>query len=172
MQETTCCFFGHRNAELSKEEREKLFGIIETLIVRENVDTFLFGSKSKFDRLCYETVCELQKIYPHIRRIYVSIYPTYPDEESGFFPRGYEETYYPDGIRNAGRATYVKRNYEMIDKSKFCVVYFDEIYKPKSQRKNIYLPEVQPKSGTRVAYGYACKKKREIINVLEEKMVI
>ncbi len=169
MQETTCCFFGHRNAVLADEQKIKLVQIIETLIVQEKVDTFLFGSKSDFDRLCYETVCELKKIYPHIRRIYVSVYPpSIYDKDTSNLPRGYEETYYLDGIRRAGKATYVKRNYKMIDSSQFCVVYFDEDYEPpKPRRKSIYLPEFQPKSGTKVAYEYARKKEKIIFNVLK-----
>ncbi|MBR2472235.1 MAG: hypothetical protein IKB55_06085 [Clostridia bacterium] len=67
----------------------------------------------------------------------------------------YEETYFPDHILKAGRASYVKRNYEMIDKSYFCIVYFDESYVPHSNKK----------SGTKIAYEYAVKKKKEIINV-------
>ena len=57
---------------------------------------------------------------------------------------------------------------KMINKSKFCVVYYDEKYLPprrKNSRRDLF--DYQPRSGTAVAYGYAVKKKKEIINVFE-----
>ena len=70
-------------------------------------------------------------------------------------------------MENAGKASYVERNQEMINNSKFCVVYYDENYLPprrKNSRRDLF--DYQPKSGTAVAYDYAVKKKKEIINVL------
>ena len=79
----------------------------------------------------------------------------------------YEGTYFPEHMENAGRASYVERNQEMIYHSKFCVVYYDENYLPprrKNSRRDLF--DYQPKSGTAVAYDYAVKKKKEIINGL------
>ena len=80
----------------------------------------------------------------------------------------YEDTYFPEKMSNAGKASYVERNQEMINKSGFCVVYYDENYLP-PRRKNSRreLTDYQPKSGTGVAYSYAVKKKKVIINVFE-----
>ena len=71
-------------------------------------------------------------------------------------------------MENAGRASYVERNQEMINKSEYCVVYYDESYTP-PRRKNSKrdLTDYQPKSGTKVAYDFAVKKCRQIINVFE-----
>ena len=67
---------------------------------------------------------------------------------------------------DAGRAAYVERNYEMIDKSDYCVVYYDENYLPSERKKSKKdLFSYQPKSGTKIAYEYAVKKKKKIINV-------
>ena len=68
-------------------------------------------------------------------------------------------------MENAGRASYVERNQEMINKSDFCIVYYDENYAP-PKRKNSRrdLTDYQPKSGTKIAYDYAVKKKKIIIN--------
>jgi len=71
MQEKTCCFFGHREINETEELRTRLCGIIERLIVDEKVDTFLFGSKSRFDSLCLELVSEIKEKYPHVKRVYV-----------------------------------------------------------------------------------------------------
>jgi hypothetical protein len=57
----------------------------------------------------------------------------------------------------------------MIDKSGYCVVYFDENYIPprrKSGRRA--LSDYQPKSGTEIAYKYAVKKATTIINVIKK----
>ena len=77
-----------------------------------------------------------------------------------------EGTYFPEHIENAGKASYVERNQEMINHSKYCVVYYDENYLPQKRRNSKRdLFDYQPKSGTAVAYDYAVKKKTEIINV-------
>ena len=67
----TCCFFGHRTIKETEELREKIIQAVEKLITEENVDVFLFGSKSRFDSLCLELVTEIKEKYPHIKRIYV-----------------------------------------------------------------------------------------------------
>lgn len=64
---------------------------------------------------------------------------------------------------NAGKASYVERNYEMINKSAYCVVYYHENYAP-PRRKNSKrdVTDYQPKSGTKIAYDYAIKKSKVI----------
>lgn len=56
-----CCFFGHRKINKTDELVNKLTETIEKLIVENGVGTFLFGSKSQFDDLCYEIVSELKE---------------------------------------------------------------------------------------------------------------
>ena len=65
----TCSFFGHRDAPQTDELKEKVRETVERLIVEEGVDTFLFGSRSKFDELCHIVVTELKEKYSHIRRV-------------------------------------------------------------------------------------------------------
>ena len=63
---STCCFFGHRTINETEELKLKLIEIIEKLIVENSVDTFLFGSKSRFNSLCLDTVTKIkQKIPAH-----------------------------------------------------------------------------------------------------------
>ena len=166
-KEKTCCFFGHRNIDETAELKNKLCGIIENLIVNEKVDTFLFGSKSQFDDLCHEIVTDLKEKYTHIKRIYVrSAYQHIPGWYEDSLLKHYEDTYYPEQIKNSGKASYVERNQEMINHSKFCVVYYDENYLPPRRRNSKSdLTDYQPKSGTKVAYDYAMKKGKIIINV-------
>ncbi len=165
----TCCFFGHRRINQTQELSDRMFKITEQLITEKNVDTFLFGSKSKFDDFAHEVVTELKEKYPHIKRIYVrSAYQHISDWYEESLLKHYEDTYFPEHMENAGRASYVERNQEMINKSEYCVVYYDESYAP-PRRKNSKrdLTDYQPKSGTKVAYDFAVKKCRQIINVFE-----
>ena len=156
MLKSTCCFFGHRKINETEELKSKLIEIIEKLIVENSVDTFLFGSKSRFNSLCLDTVTELKEKYPHIKRIYVRAEYQYIDEHyKNYLLKSYEDTYYPEKIMNSGRASYVERNYEMIDKSHYCIVYYDESNVPTTR-----------KSGTKIALNYAIKKSKNIISVL------
>ena len=153
MKENTCCFFGHRTINETDELRTKITEAVERLITDENVDTFLFGSKSEFDRLCLELVTKFKEKYPHVKRIYVRAeFPYINDDYLNYLLKSYDETYYPEKIRGSGRAAYVERNCEMIDKSKYCIVYYDEQNAPATR-----------KSGTKIALDYAIKKGREVV---------
>ncbi len=155
MCKNTCCFFGHRRICETEELKSKLMEIIEKLIIEKQVDTFLFGSKSRFNSLCIEIMNEMKEKHPHIKRVYVRAeYPYISEHYKNYLLESYEDTYYPEKILNSGRATYVKRNYEMIDKSHYCVVYYDE--------NNI---QTTRKSGTKIALDYAIKKCKNIITV-------
>ena len=61
MKEKMCCFFGHRTINETEELKSKLIEVIEKLIVDEKVDTFLFGSKSRFNILCLELVTDIKE---------------------------------------------------------------------------------------------------------------
>lgn len=166
-KECTCCFFGHRKIEVTDEMVNRLRDIVEDLIVVKNVNTFLFGSKSQFDKLSLEVVNELKKKYPHIRRTYVRAEFPYIDEDyMAYLLKRYDHTYYPEHMINAGKAVYVERNYEMIDNSNYCVIYYDENYMParrKNSRRDLF--DCQPNSGTKLAYDYAVKKGVKIVNI-------
>ena len=163
----TCCFFGHRKITETDELKSKLYNEIETLITYKKVHTFLFGSKSQFDDLCYKIVTELKEKYQHIKRIYVRAeFPNIDASYKEYLLESYEDTYYPSKMIDAGKAAYVERNYEMIDNSRYCICYYDENYMP-PRRKNSRrdLLDYQPKSGTGIAFDYARKKELNIINL-------
>ncbi len=153
MKENTCCFFGHRTINETVELRTKLTESIEELITGKKADTFLFGSKSQFDSLCLELVTKLKEKYPHVKRIYVRAeFPYINDDYLTYLLKSYDDTYYPEKLHGAGRAAYVERNYEMINNSKYCIVYYDE--------QNAATIR---KGGTKIALDYALKKGREVI---------
>lgn len=171
IREHTCCFIGHRKINETEELKTKTFNVVEDLIINKKVDTFFFGSKSDFDSFAHDIVTKLREKYPYIKRVYVrSAFQHIPDWYEESLLKHYEETYFPEHIENAGKASYVERNHEMMNKSYFCVVYYDKNYLP-PRRKNSRrdLTDYQPKSGTKIAYEYAVKKCGEVINVFENK---
>ena len=153
MHTNTCCFFGHRTINETEELRTKITEAVERLITDEKVDTFLFGSKSEFDRLCLELVTKLKEKYPHVKRIYVRAeFPFINDDYLNYLLEYYDETYYPEKLLGSGRAAYVERNYEMINNSKYCIVYYDEQNAPTTR-----------KSGAKTALDHAIEMGRKII---------
>ena len=158
MNRGVCCVFGHRKINETVELRTQLFTTIEGLIVENGVDTFLFGSKSRFNDLCYEIVSELKEKYHHIKRVYVRAeFPVIDESYERYLLSRYEGTYFPEKLHHAGKAVYVERNFEMIDNSHYCIVYFNESYTPAKR-----------KSGTRIALDYAVKQQKEIIRFQTE----
>ena len=138
------------------ELRRELYDSIERLITDEKVDTFLLGSKSRFNDLCYELLTAIKEKHPHIKRIYVRAEYSYIDDSyKEYLLKYYEDTYYPEKIIGAGKAVYVERNCEMINNSRFCIFYYDEQNAPTTR-----------KSGTKIALDYAVKKHKNVINVL------
>ena len=155
MEENTCCFIGHRTINETEELKSKLYETIEKLIVENSIDTFLFGSRSRFNDLCHEIVTQIKEKYPHIKRIYVRAeYQNIDETYKAYLLENYEDTYYPEKIIGAGKVAYVERNYEMINKSHFCIFYYDEQNAPTIR-----------KSGTKIAFDYAVKQKKEIIRI-------
>ena len=151
MPKNVCCFIGHREINENDELRQHLYSIIENLILEKNVDTFLFGSKSRFNSLCHELVTAAKEKHPHIKRIYVRAeFPLINEDYKSYLLESYEDTYYPEQIIGAGKAAYVERNHHMVKNSCFCVFYYKENY---SKRK----------SGTKLALDYALKEDKRII---------
>ena len=163
-----CCFIGHRKIEITDELEKKVKDYIENLIVNENVRVFLFGSRSQFDDLCYCLVSNLKEKYSDIKRVYVRSQYEFIDESYEKYLLGfYEETYFPERCKGAGKISHVVRNQAMIDDSDFCLFYYDENYIPpqrKWSRRDFFT--YQPKSGTALAYKYAKQKTKNIYNFL------
>ena len=149
----TCCFIGHRTIAETEALRREITETVERLITDENVDTFLFGSKSRFDSLCLELVSKLKAKYPHVKRIYVRAeFPHITEEYRAYLLQSYDETVFPELLHRAGRAVYVERNREMINNSRFCIFYYNAHHAPTTR-----------KSGTKLALDYAIGRSKEII---------
>ncbi|MBQ3494769.1 MAG: DUF1273 family protein [Clostridia bacterium] len=140
----------------------------------EGVDVFLFGSKSKFVDLCYKIATDLQKDYPHIKRI---SFPTkgefvctvqekieFEKRIKSFFNvdliNDFEEIDYNVQNHLYGVASYVQRNKYMIDKSDICVFFYDENYQAVKEGKG---GMIRPRnSGTKIALDYAERKGKKL----------
>ena len=151
-------FIGHRTLIKTEALKDKLKKIVENLIVNENADTFLFGSKSEFNTLCYDVVTELQNKYRSIRRVYVRAEREFISEEyKRYLLTLYEFTCFPKAVQDAGALSYVKRNQAMIDKCDVVVAYYDDQY----------IPPTKTKSGTQMAVVHAIKNHKRLINLLQ-----
>lgn len=180
-----CCFIGHRNTSVSDVMLIDLKKTIEDLIVHHNVHSFLFGSRSNFDSLCYDIVTELKVKYPSIKRINYTckseaciLESERKDWEKKYLQitkkeihlQGFEEEVEHKNKYTSGRASYVTRNYAMIDDSTYCIFYYDKEYLPEMRKYSKRdIGYYQPKSGTALAYIYAMQKKKIIINVANKK---
>ncbi len=149
--EKACCFIGHRRVKNQAALGNELFELIKKLIETESFGKFIFGSRGEFNDLCCQALRKAKESYPEINRVYIRAeYPIINDDYRRYLSQFCDDTYYPERIVDAGRAAYVERNFEMIDKSELCVFYFDA--------KN-------PSRGTRTAYEYAVKKDKRMINL-------
>ena len=125
-------------------------------LISDGVDTFLFGSMSEFDNLSWSIVTQIKETHPFVKRVYVRSSSQYIEKSyEQYLLQFYEETYFPSGVGKAGKLAYVKRNYEMIDNSDYCIFYYSDNYQSSLIRN----------SGTKLAYDYAVKKKKVIINL-------
>lgn len=179
----SCCFIGHREINITEELKISLQNLIEDLIESHNVRVFLFGSRSEFNNLCHSIVTELKEKYPNIKRVGYSckhescvlerdreelekVYKKVVNKDVHML--GFEEEIEHKTKYTAGKASYIERNYAMIDDSDFCVFYFIEDYNPPiRQYSKRGIGSYQPKSGTRLAFQYAKRKKKTIINVIK-----
>ncbi len=178
-----CTFIGHRKIEVASELELRLERLIEDLIVNKNVDTFLFGSHSQFNHLCHIIVTRLREKYPFIKRVAYAcksdgsvlekdikahnkmVLEMLKTNQHSF---GVEKIIEHTERNFYCKASYVERNHAMIDDAKYCVFYYDEEYLPKPRKySKADIFKYQPKSGTKLAYDYACKKGKEVINLVQ-----
>lgn len=184
MDEKSCCFIGHRDVEETDELIARLSFEIESLI-QKGVTCFIFGSRSDFNGICHDVVTELKGKYPDIKRVAYNtrsecatleseraeserVYRFIFKEEVHL--RGYEESITPDKMYVSGKASYVERNQIMIDLSDYCIFYYDKDYAPPKKqisKKCVGGVWTSGKSGTAIAYDYAIRKKKNVINVFQ-----
>ena len=152
----SCSILGHRKIEITPKLKNLIKQTLTKLIIENSVSVFLFGSKSAFNDLCYEIISELKTTFPNIQRIYVRAeYPQISSHYTAYLKTFYEKTYFHDKKLVTNSFSYIKRNEMLVDKSDICIFY----YNPN------YVLEKNTKSGTKIAYEYAIKKHKQIINL-------
>ena len=178
MYTKSCSFIGHRKIEITEELKSRLYNLIDELISKHGVTEFLFGSRSEFNSLCHKIVTDLKKRHPHIIRIsYTCKHESCPlEKDKDYWKKIYAQInkdciqFFDKEVEfknkySSGKASYVERNFAMINDSDFCVFYYNEYYElewKKISKKSAGL--FQPKSGTKLAYEYARKNKKIVFN--------
>lgn len=151
----TVAIIGHHKIAITTDLVERVTKVIKNLIESEGADTFLFGSRSDFDDLCYDIITELRYKYTYLKRIYVrSEYRNLDYEEMKHMLARYEDTFFSDKVDEAGRPSYVVRNEVLVLMCDVLIVYCS----PDCFR-------TRAGSGTKTAIKYAQKKNKRIINV-------
>ena len=161
-------FIGHRDIEVTEALLQRLTETVASLIEEKSADTFLFGSKSDFNNLCYEAVTKLKENYPDIQRVYVMSAYQYDDETyTEYLSTHYDRTFYPKAVNGAGNRSHLKRNQAMIDLCDVLVTYYDKDYRmPTAFKKagSLKIP-IERKSDTELAVVHAEKTGKEVINL-------
>ena len=170
----TCCVIGHRKIADNEVMRRLIRTEVIAMIETKEVNTFIFGSKSRFDNLCYKIVTDLKKThYPFLCRIayitkgqfvvteeererFENVLNKITDKDMGL--TAFDRIEYHDILDKSGKASYIERNRLMIDASDYCLFYYDESYRPPHGN-----------SGTALAYAYATKKRKTIIDLFGER---
>ena len=116
----SCFFIGHRDAD------ERLLPYLtettERLITKRGVTRFYVGGYGNFDRLSGKAVITFKSRFPDIRLFLVI--PYHPAERPVSTPRGYDGTYYPQGMESVPRKfTIVRANRRMIDECDYLVAF-------------------------------------------------
>ncbi len=125
-KDRTCCFFGHGQVDVEGDLYDNVKSMIETLIVEDKVDTFLFGRKSEFDILCLCAVTKLKEKYPHIKRIYTRTDFPFMNGDLVDYDQDYDDVYYPGRIFPDGKTVYRGQSKERLDMSGTCLLYDED----------------------------------------------
>ena len=151
-----CVFFGHSNIEINDELEKQLTQIITFQIINQNFLDFIFGGFGGFDDLCYKIVSSLKETYPQIKRIFCLYDRTHLNPlklPKWIKEKEYEELIYLEPRFNGWYKRIYFRNLEMIDFSDLAIFYVKE----------------NPNSGAYKTFKYALRKKKNIINLYNEK---
>lgn len=166
----TIAVFGHRKIDEDDKDylESNVFTLFEQFISRGD-KTFLFGSNSEFNDLCYSTITNLQTKYTGIKRIgYLCAREiAFTREEMGRYLKFIENSkqkgrhikIYEDIIQFEfdNKNLYIERNKKMIDDADICIFYYKEFKKVTNSKGEI------TNSGTKIALEYVQLQNKQII---------
>lgn len=158
MNNYSCAFFGHREIEITEELKEKLKTYLKDLIENKSVSIFYFGGFGDFDSLCWQIVTELKEKYPFIKRIFCLYDPKHQrayKRPKWLKEEDYEEFVYLDIEFDYWYSRIYYRNCEIMNRSDYIVFYIAST----------------ANSGAYKAMQYAKRKKKNFVNLAEEKLL-
>lgn len=150
-KEKVCSCFGHSEVEITDELKKRTSEEIDKAIA-DGISVFLFGGRSDFDDLVYDTVSEKKAQNPRleIKRIFCFPLDAHMRKPPRWFKRKeYEEYICPAKDFEWWYTAIYYRNCAMIDESDLVLFYAEE-------REN---------SGAYKAYKYAVKSKKKTVNL-------
>lgn len=113
-----CTFIGHR--ECPESIKPILYKELENLIINNNVRDFYVGTHGDFDRIVYETLCELEKAYSI--KVSVVLAYLYSLNKQTYYDAN--KTIYPDILaKTPFKFAIIKRNDFMIHQSQYIICY-------------------------------------------------
>lgn len=116
----SCFFIGHREAD--ERLLPTLVNTIERLIVSEDVTCFYVGGYGGFDRIAATAVKQVKWRHPEI--ILMLVLPYHPAERPVETPRGFDGTYYPEGMETVPRRfAIVQANKYMVENVDWLIAY-------------------------------------------------
>ena len=120
----SCVFFGQRWISLSEQEKTLLQNTVIELITNEGVTDFIFGGYGSFDSIAYQTVSEIKKQYPNIRRIRALTYIPKQQEDMDYLNHIYDFFYLSENAE-VGLPKYAitRRNRTLAKECDFMICY-------------------------------------------------
>ena len=153
MKTLTVAFVLHKKIEDYREIKNKLSKVLSTLIEEENAETFLLTDKSFFDYICRETLTDLKRYYPLIKRVYIKALSDKADKE--YLLNKYDELFISE--KGGEYKSSSKYYHIMVDRCDILITYFDGDYMLLNGKA----------TATKNAVEYALKKNKRIINLAE-----
>lgn len=163
--EKTGCLIGHRSIERTPEMLRTLSEVMQTLIVRDQIKTFLLRSGSRFSEICLDVLYEEKRRHPEIRRICVRAdYPEINEAYRAQLLERYDEALFAPPAAGAWERRYIARNEWMIDQSEVCVFYCPDY-------REMPVNGLFPSESAR-AYHDALQKGKRVINLADDRTLL
>ncbi len=150
-KEKVCSCFGHFDVVITEELRARTVKEVDNAI-SDGVRVFLFGGRSDFDDLVYDTVSEkrIQNPQLNLKRVFCFPLEKHLNKPPRWFKRKeYEGVDCPTKDFDWWYTAIYYRNLAMIDRSDLVLFYAEE----------------REESGAYKAYKYAVKSRKRIINL-------
>lgn len=128
----TVTFFGH--SYITAPIEEKLYEVLENLIVNEGANLFYVGNHGDFDAAALNALVRLYKKHPYIE--YYVVFAYIPKHKRAHID--YSKTLYPSGLEKVPQRFAIdKRNRWMIKRSDIVVTYVTRVVGGASKYKTI-----------------------------------